>query len=360
MDCQEIKLLLHGIDTLQCAYFLNASIRQGINFEQLARQKEDIRQSKSKNPVQISLGISDFLLFPYGSSSGYPFVISNEDFKIEFGELNTPNYFVTFRSQALWRESAFLLHDKLIKWAGSVGYEPYKKESLSRVDFSFDYNLKEVDFDENSFVSRSSKDSQYRENGRVQTFVLGRGDIVLRVYDKVAEIKQQSDKVWFYILWGQDENVWRIEWQVRKPVLKSFGIKTFDYLKNNMGGLLYYLASEHDTLRKANDDSNSSRWPLHDLWKNLISQIEKLDHLGISRVYGQNSALDERMMRITISIYGYLKRIAAIQCVQSGKNLIDSEEAMKSLDDRIKRLHEPLAWKFDVEKRIKEIELGEW
>jgi hypothetical protein len=96
-------------------------------------------------------------------------------------------------------------------------------ESVSRVDFSFDYSLPVVDFHEDCFVSLSSKDSQHREDGHVQTFTLGRGDVVLRVYDKVAEIKQQSDKVWLYLLWGQDANVWRLEWQVRKPILGTSG-----------------------------------------------------------------------------------------------------------------------------------------
>ncbi len=90
--------------------------------------------------------------------------------------------------------------------------------------------------------------------------------IFLRVYDKIAEIKQQSDKVWFFLLWEEDENVWRIEWQIRKAVLKKFGIVTFNDLKNRQGDLLYYLAVEHDTLRIPNNDSNKSRWPLHPLW----------------------------------------------------------------------------------------------
>jgi hypothetical protein len=44
----------------------------------------------------------------------------------------------------------------------------------------------------------------------------------------VAEIKQQSAKIWFHELWGQEEHVWRIEWQVRKPVLKKFWIRTVE------------------------------------------------------------------------------------------------------------------------------------
>ncbi len=355
-----MKLLLHGIDTLQCAYFLHAPDRKGLDFCQLAEQKESIRQSKSKSPLPITLGNSEFLLQSFGSKSGYPIIISNEDFKIELGEYNKPNFYVTFRSQALWRESAFLLHGKFLKWAASVGYHPYREEALSRVDFSFDYNLPAIDFNEDSFVSRSSKDSQYREDGKVQTFSFGKGDVVLRVYDKVAEIRQQSNKVWFFLLWEQDENVWRIEWQIRKPVLKRFDIITFENLKAQQGDLLRYLAAEHDTLRQPNDDSNSSRWPLHPLWKDLQGQIENLNHLGIDRVYGQNAVLEERMMRMAISIYGYLKRVAAVHCVQTNKETIAVDQALTHISRLMNKIHEPLAWEMDVDKRIKEIKLGEW
>jgi hypothetical protein len=357
----QIKLLLHGIDTVQCAYFMQRTGEGHIDFQILAEKKESIRQSKYKHPLPITLGSLEFLLQPYGTRSGYPLVITNQDFKIEFGEFNNPNFFVTFTSQALWRESAFLLHDKFIAWARSVGYELFKPESLSRVDFSFDYNLPTVDFTEDCFISRSSKDSQHREDGKVQTFTFGKGDVVLRIYDKVAEIKQQSDKVWFYLLWGQDTDVWRIEWQVRKAVLRRFDIKTFSDLNGQQGDLLSYLSEEHDTLRIPTNDKNASRdWPLHPLWKDLQERIKELNHLGIYKVVGDQAILEERMMRMAIAMYGYLKRVAAVYCIQNKKPMISSGNALDHFGHVMLRLHEPLAWETDVQRRIKEMQLGSW
>lgn len=306
------------------------------------------------------LGNSEFLLYPYGTSSGYPIVMSNSDFKIETGEFNTPNFFVTFTSEALWRESAYALHEKFLMWADSVGYEQSISESLSRVDFSFDYKVPVIDFDEDSFVSYSKKDSQHRECGAVQTFTLGRDDIVLRVYDKVAEIRQQSDKVWFFALWGEDSDVWRIEWQIRKPILKASDIGSFSQLKERQGTLLHYLAYEHDTLRLPNGDSNRSRWPLHPLWADLQEKIEnnyrQQDHVGVSR----ETVLNERMMQIGISVYGYLKRAAAISCIQQDKETMSLDDSVIRVVEIINRIYEPLAWRMDVEKRRKEMTLGKW
>lgn len=82
----ELKLLLHGIDTVQCAYYLKPTTIDGIDFYLLEFQKEILRKTKKKNPKPITLGSCDFLLQAYGSSSGYPIIITNEDYKIECGK----------------------------------------------------------------------------------------------------------------------------------------------------------------------------------------------------------------------------------------------------------------------------------
>jgi hypothetical protein len=89
--------------------------------------------SKSREPRAVKLGDTEFFVYPYGSSSGYPFVLSNEDFKIELGEFNNPSCFVTFRSQALWRQSAATLHEKVSGLGTSVGCQMQQPESLSRL-----------------------------------------------------------------------------------------------------------------------------------------------------------------------------------------------------------------------------------
>src|SRR4030067_3647751 len=129
MDDRPFKLLLHGIDTPQSTYYLARTDSPAIDFQWLAQEREAIRQSKFKEPVAITLGDSRFLLSPYGTSSGYPFVISNEDFKIEFGEFNNPSFFLTFKSQALWQRSSFLLHEKFLSWAASAGFVSHRVES---------------------------------------------------------------------------------------------------------------------------------------------------------------------------------------------------------------------------------------
>jgi hypothetical protein len=72
MENKNFDNLIHGFDTVQCAYFLE-SRRKSINFEMLIREREGIKQARSKEPQKISLGGCDFLLYPFNKASGYRF-----------------------------------------------------------------------------------------------------------------------------------------------------------------------------------------------------------------------------------------------------------------------------------------------
>lgn len=354
------QLLLSGHDTIECAYYLAPEVGCQLDYEHLSAQKEALRLSKSRQPKVITLGCEEFLLAGHGTGSGYPFLIENADFSVQFGEFNQPNFFVTFRSMALWHQSAQGLHARFLAWAKSLGLYAYLPERLSRVDFSFDYHLPVIDFDEDSFVTSFAKDNQHRKNRKVQTFRFGEGDLALRVYNKCDEIQESSAKTWFHDLWGRDSEVWRIEWQTRKEWLRRVGIKTFPDLKERQGDLLRLLVNDHTSLRIRSEDSNRSRWLLHPLWHALRQHVAQMEGLGVVRELELPALMDERLMRISISVYGYLKRIAAIKCLQGGIPQMSQQQAHGHLGILLRHIHDPLTWETDVERRMTEMRLGEW
>lgn len=354
------SLLLHGHDTIECAYRLAPLPGCSLDFQRLAVEKETLRIAKIRHPKAMRLGSEEFLLMPNGTKSGYPFLIENDCFSIQFGEFNKPNFFVTYRSFALWQFGAMALHRRFLDWAASVGYATFQPELLSRVDFTFDYRVDEIDFDEDSFVTAFSKDNQHRKNRKVQTFRFGEGELVLRIYNKVAEIQEKSAKTWFYDLWGCDQNVWRIEWQVRKDWLRTFGIRTYADLAERQGDLLRKLVTDHTALCIKTDDSNRSRWPVHPRWHDLQTRICQLDGLGIVKELNPSALLDERETRIAISVYGYLKRIGAIHCIKRQTPAIEFEECLDLLRRKLVRVHDDLTWKNDVQRRYNEMRLGQW
>ncbi|MBN8491168.1 MAG: hypothetical protein J0M00_07055 [Burkholderiales bacterium] len=355
-----MKLLLSGLDTVECAYYLREGLHCGFDFAGLAARREAMRASKQRDLVVVSIGGKDFLLGRGGTQSGYPLMLSNGEQSIQCGEFNNPSFFVTYRSEALWHKGAQRLHEDFKAWAHGLRFNYGHPEGLSRVDFTFDFELPTIDFDEDCFVTLAEKDAQHRKNRKVQTFSFGRGDIVLRVYDKSAEIEESSGKTWFHALWGGvEENVWRIEFQVRKAVLRRFSIRTFDDLFTGCGDVLRHLAHEHTTLRVRQDDSNRSRWPLHPLWAMLQEHIATLPAQGVVREVNADERLLEQMLRLAVSVEGYMKRSAAIECVRRGGELLSHEAAIREFNVFLRQVHDPLTWASDVLKRADEIRLGQ-
>ena len=69
--------------------------------------------------------------------------------------------------------------------------------------------------------------------------------------------------------------------------------------------------------------------------------------------------LDKRFIRIAISVYGYIKRVAAIDALYTGVEKSYVDEAFTHLQNKIMELHDPLTWQNDVNKRVEQMRLGE-
>jgi hypothetical protein len=356
----EFAHVLSGLDTVECAYYLACPDWCAIDFKRLLTLKEDMRQSKSRDGVALDLAGMPVLLMPYGNASGYPLVANHKDMVLSFGQWNRPSFFVKFRSEALWHTGAAELHQRFMDWALAAQLIKLRPETLSRVDFSFDYEYLGAPPRNDDFVSLAEKDVTHRKDGKNQTVTFGKGDVVLRVYNKVDEIVEKSEKTWFFDLWQRKENVWRVEWQVRKDVLRRFGIFSFAELEERMGDLLTYLSTEHDSWRVPNEDSNRSRWPLHPLWADIQDRAGKMNRLGVVREYDEAAQIDERLMRIAISVYGYLKKTGALVSVKESLEGMGFKEGLSHLIRLLHQVHDPLTWKTDITKRINEIRFGRW
>lgn len=349
-----LRRLIAGLDTVQAAYYLRPTPGAPFVFEPLLLVKEAARADKQREGSEVRIGDQAFLVQPYGSKSGYPLVLQHPEFTVECGEFNNPAFFVTYRSRALWTKGAGALHEAFTAWAASVGLVAVRPESLSRVDFTFDYLLPSIDFDEDGILSLSAKDGRWRGDGKMQSLQYGKGDVVLRIYDKVVEILERSDKVWLFQLWGLSEDVWRIEWQVRKDVLRRFGLRTFRALFAGQGDVLRYLATEHDSLRIPSEDSNRSRWALHPLWVDLCAWIEDFWSQGVYREVDAEAEIDWQLQRLALVVYGYHKRVAALVGLRDRRGEVRLGEAVGEIHARMTDLHEPVSWNADVEAKRRE------
>lgn len=102
-------------------------------------------------------------------------------------------------------------------------------------------------------------------------FTVGRGNPMLaRIYNKSLEIKK-SGKTWFHQIWldngwDQQSDVWRVEFQLRRQVLKELKIIDFETFLSKQDELWVYLTQQWLTIRNPSND-NVSRWKLKRKWK---------------------------------------------------------------------------------------------
>lgn len=156
------------------------------------------------------------------------------------------------------------------------------------------------------------------------------------------------------------EGVWRIEWQLRSAALRGLDIRSLADLLELGGDLCLDLAQNHTTLRRPNGDSNRSRWPLHPLWEDLQRRVEGFGRQGLLAVRDDPASVDERLLRIAQALYGYVKQVAALNCVRDDLPGLSVDEALSRTSTMVRRMHEELTWRTDVRQRIDRIRLEPW
>ena len=355
----EPRFLLKGIDSLYVGYSPNFACSE-LRFEDLEREKAWLLDDPSRRRRLIQLGD---LMLAMSPSRAYPYryVLRNRDLTMKLAPKMYPGCYVEFSSEALWREGAEALHHKISRWMALINASQIRPATISRIDVSFDYHWPNADLRQDHFTSRAKKDSLWRKDNKAETFSFGTSNIVIRIYNKSAEIEQQSQKTWFYDLWGVKDHVWRIEFQLRKNILKDSGIQIMSQIKGPLRALIFKIAENHTTLRIPNADSNRSRWPLHPLWIDLLKQIENMDSSLGPRPFNGASALEYRRDKSLSSIAGNLKALAAIESMlTNGCKPLSIEETLELLEEYTKAEIHDVNWEEGVKDRIEKYEVGQW
>ncbi len=225
---------------------------------------------------------------------------------------------------------------------------------MSRCDLAVDLLLPgglTDDFVRRLAVSHVGKHRVFTNLDRLETLYVGAtdSDILLRIYDKSAEVAHR-EKFWFLPLWGLKENadVWRFEFQIRRPVLKASGILTLDDLMTRRADLWRYLTDVWFTLRLA-DNQNATRRTVHPLWQIVQQCAERFGSTTepIQRQQPRPSLDPRRSVRQAAgALVGYAVR----------KELTTLEAALQALSDDLRQ--EFQARHFGEEWQRKAIQLG--
>ncbi len=220
----------------------------------------------------------------WDKGAGYfPFALRSNGFLIKLSGSKAkklPLAFVQVRSEYLAHKGPVAALEEVRALLSELG-QVEGSETVSRIDLTADF-WSEFDmegWDRHAWVTHADYRQSHSIKDRFSGWSIGlKGPVAFRLYDKTLEIETQSHKEylhepWFNAGWFAGDPVWRAEFQLRRPTLSKFGIKTLAEALAARDSLWNYLTSDWLRLTVPNPgDDTRARWPTHPLWA-VLSQI---------------------------------------------------------------------------------------
>ncbi len=362
---QPTKIVHQGIDTLQCAFVIN-HIESYVKYQKILRYLANAKDEAilaNKN-FEFENGITfDFYEFgkfkirPKGQGR-YKFVILNQDITIYFStvlfganEYTTPQIKIDFSARYLTLlghqkayDTVMAMLEKLLSFDDfdpekiDQFYKPLFTVQMLRIDLCTDVSgIKYTPLDKYRFQANFKNNGHmlfidHMQFNRLTGFTFGKGDYMMRIYDKRLELNNNASKLYLTQIWeknGYDGNarpsVWRHEVQMRRPYLKRFRKEViydevsyfFDMLPNLWRfafSKIKYVDIDNDQVLKimdgyytpdnlrqlfyrTNKNRMSIHWGLASLWNGQLHEKPK-DYGNIQQT---DSAVPKRFLKAFIS-----------------------------------------------------------
>ncbi|MCI5150244.1 MAG: hypothetical protein D3916_12800, partial [Candidatus Electrothrix sp. MAN1_4] len=192
------------------------------------------------------------------SAKKYPYVLKMGDVTLMFSNhdwtAQQPNCRVEIGSVSCWSPGWEHLINRIQSWLRVFGAR-IREEKVSELHVTVDiFGLSFVDSGFSDIRRWICSAKQYKIAGEYRTpnyFALGKGNFMMRIYDKVGELTPGSAKdIFFRDLWAKKlnapapEDVTRIEFQIRREVSKELQINTIKDLKEKMNGIWEYCVNQ--------------------------------------------------------------------------------------------------------------------
>jgi len=240
------NILASGVDSLVIS--MNMRWIDSSLFAALDEAKEKAKQNGGDYHVHIKHfqpeDVWPFIIKPHGTK-GFSWILTGSDFAYKIADspepTSRPNVMIEIRSETLWRlgpEEAIKIALNLLEANGGDIVEA----KLSRVDLCIDFLMPAklwayqlMDY----AVTRAADMALFFHHRKLTGIAIGKGVISARLYDKPLEIQQQSKKEWMYDVWGikeipEEQKIIRLEFQLRREVLKQLGLKKTEDLSQKI------------------------------------------------------------------------------------------------------------------------------
>jgi hypothetical protein len=165
---------------------------------------------------------------------------------------SSPSVYVQMRSNFIQTMGIQSAYDQVIETVDHLYIRGVEDEKISRVDLFADFiwtkgfsitHLKQ-------FVTRARHKIAVEDGKELSGFVVGKGDLIARIYNKSLEA-EKSGKSWLHQIWGTDETtpVWRVEFQFGRSFLNTYVLNTFNQLMASNQSLWHYASNNWLSMR---------------------------------------------------------------------------------------------------------------
>jgi hypothetical protein len=260
-----LTVLWSGVDTLEASF--GGDLGSEL-VENLAEAKSRAQERDCPEPFLV--GDVEFGVSPTGMKP-WPYLLLHEDLHLRLSPAPTiPTVSARLSASGLMTYGQDNLYRLAEKLAAELGAKP---SGLSRLDLAVDFQGHVPTVEEmGQVVCHSPFRPVYPSLEHPQTFQFGRGDFVVRLYNKSEELKK-SGKGWLKTVWAQHpdfdpaKDVWRFEAQFRRPKLVALGCGTTEEALSRLDRLLMVALTWCSPREEV--ESNLSRCPVQEWWDEL-------------------------------------------------------------------------------------------
>jgi hypothetical protein len=262
-----VRLLSSGVDSLYVSATggLRADVLSAL---EAARARAD--HERDAVPVAFEREPWRLLLRPQGYR-GYRFWLTSPEVEVWLGRtLEGPAARVQLHSAFLHAEGAVKALAAVDCLLDGELFTVRPGLTVSRVDVYADVQgWSPVPADMGRFVSKANHRELHVVGREFTGLVFGRtGGVLARVYDKTAQMRE-SGLTWMEAYWrgrAEGESVWRVEFQVRGPLLRRLRSREPGAVLASVPGLWRYCTEEWLTLRVPTANAQTTRWPVDPVW----------------------------------------------------------------------------------------------
>jgi len=263
-----IRVLYCGVDTLEASF-------AGTLSEGMAEKLDAAKSAAQASDSPVPFVLAGQTLYVHGSGSGKRAWMITDDRMLLFVSRSTkgiPPVTLKLRASALATYGHEALYAEACKVVAGLG--EIVPNTLSRIDLAIDLQGFEFTDDDTKRLVCAAEYTAIHKEGQGTTYQIGKGDAVMRIYRKDAELKAKG-KLSYARVWenGPDYNpsapVWRIEVQLRGAILAELNARSVPVAFTKLGALFAF-GMEWCQLRVPSADYTKKRWPVDPKWA-LIS-----------------------------------------------------------------------------------------